>query len=296
MKIVSRSGWWRLGSISAPFMWAMALGIPTRPTIAQEVGEVFQDCDVCPAMVVVPGGTFLMGSPEAEEGRDPWEEPQHRVTMGYALAVSVYEVTFDEWEACVRGGGCEGYEPADREWGRGKRPVINVSWNDAWWYADWLTEQTGQEYRLLSEAEWEYVARAGTRTARYWGDTAQEQCRYGNGYDAVAHAVHGFSTDPVGCRDRQGNTAPVGSYRPNRFGLYDMLGNVEEWVDDCENTDYDGAPTDGSAWYTGDCSVRVYRGGSWRSEPEELRAAYRMYSSVDYRSSSRGFRIARAVN
>ena len=223
-----------------------------HPLAAQATGEVFQDCDVCPEMVVVPPGSFMMGSADSEEGRLSWEGSQHRVTIDYRFAVGVHEVTFEEWDACVPGGGCDGHEPDDEGWGRGRRPVINVSWHDAWAYADWLTERTGEEYRLLSEAEWEYVARAGTETARYWGESAQQQCQYANGYDAVAQAELGIDwMDPVGCRDRQANTAPVGSYRPNALGLYDVLGNVREWVDDCWNDSYEGAPTDGSPRYTG---------------------------------------------
>ena len=153
--------------------------------------------------------------------------------------------------------------------------MINVSWDDAWAYADWLTERTGEEYRLLSEAEWEYVARAGTETARYWGESAQQQCQYANGYDAVGHAEHGFDRNPVGCQDRQANTAPVGSYRPNAFGLYDVLGNVFEWVDDCWNDSYEGAPTDGSPRYTGDCSLVCCAAAPGAASPGILRSAFR---------------------
>ena len=173
--------------------------------------------------------------------------------------------------------------------------MIRVSWYDAWAYADWLTERTGDEYRLLSEAEWEYVARAGTETARYWGESAQQQCQYANGYDAVAHAEHGLDFNPVGCRDRQANTAPVGSFRPNAFGLYDVLGNVSEWVDDCWNDSYEGALTDGSPRYTGDCSLRVARGGSWLHSPDFLRSAYRTRTPPGLRTGH-GFRLARTIN
>ena len=148
---------------------------------AQTPGRIIRDCDVCPEMVVVPPGSFMMGSPDGVGYSD--ERPQHRVTIDYAFAVGVYEVTFEEWDACVRGGGCDGYEPDDNGYGRGRHPVINVSWDSAWRYADWLTAQTGEEYRLLSEAEWEYVARARTETERYWGDSEAEQCQYANGDD-----------------------------------------------------------------------------------------------------------------
>ena len=282
---------------------ALALGaelwMGTLDATAQAVGEVFRDCELCPEMVVVPPGTFTMGSPSDEEGRLDYEAPQLRVTIGYGFAVGVYEVTFEEWDACVQAGGCEGYAVDDEDWGRGRRPVIGVSWDRAWLYADWLTATTGKEYRLLSEAEWEYVARAGTQTARYWGETPQEQCRYANGYDAIGYAEHsddyGFP-DPVGCRDRQASTALVGSYRPNGFGLYDVLGNVEEWVDDCWNDSYKGAPADGSAWYSGECSRRVVRGGSWLSEPRELRSAERGKWLTVAPWPWLGFRVARTLN
>ena len=257
---------------------------------AQQVGEVFRDCEACPEMVVVPAGSFMMGSPETEEGRRDNEGPQRQVTIYYAFAVGVYEVTFDEWDACVRGGGCGGYEPHD--WfGRGRRPVSDVHWEDAWQYADWLTEQTGNEYRLLSEAEWEYAARAGTRTARYWGDGTREQCRYANGYDAVARYGSG---NRVGCRDRQENAAPVGSYRPNDLGLYDVLGNVWEWVDDCY-AGYEDAPADGRSSYAGDCDYRMVRGGGFYYAPNYLRSAYRRRGEAGSRSLHRGFRVARSV-
>ncbi len=248
---------------------------------AQQVGEVFRDCDVCPEMVVVPAGSFMMGSPETEEGRRDNEGPQRRVTIDYAFAVGVYEVTFDEWGACVQGGGCGGYQPDD--WlGTGRLPVRDVHWEDAWQYADWLTQQAGEEYRLLSEAEWEYVARAGTQTARYWGDGTREQCQYANGDSSV------------GCRDRQEYTAPVGSYRPNGFGLYDVLGNVWEWVDDCYGS-YDDAPTDGLSSYVGDCDYRVLRGGGFYNAPDYLRSARRRRGDANSRNLHHGFRVARSM-
>ena len=255
------------------------------PLAAQGPGRIIRDCEVCPEMVVVPPGSFMMGSPDSEADRMPWEGPQHRVTIDYAFAVGVYAVTFEEWDACVRGGGCDGYEPGDYGWGRGRRPVIHVSWDDAWRYADWLTEQTGEEYRLLSEAEWEYVARAGTETARYWGDSEALQCFYANGND-----------DDVSCSDGYDETAPVGSFQPNGFRLYDVLGNAWEWVDDCWNRDYEGAPFDGSAWYGGDCSQRVLRGGSWFIEPDYLRSALRYWDQAGNRFYSDGFRLARTIN
>ena len=276
---------------------AVVLAGGRSPLAAQAVGEVFRDCDGCPEMVVVPPGRFMMGSADSEEGRVSREGPQHRVMIDNPFAVGVYEVTFEEWAACVREGGCRGHEAGDEGWGRGRRPVINVSWDDAWAYADWLTERTGEEYRLLSEAEWEYVARAGTETARYWGESTRQQCQYANGYDAVGHAEHAIDgRDLVGCRDGHANTAPVGSYRSNAFGLYDVLGNVAEWVDDCWNEGYEGAPADGTAWYEGDCSLRVLRGGSYGFPPRLLRSAYRFRFEAANRVNDLGFRVARTVN
>ena len=292
---------WQFGGfdsrpVVAFVLWLLAAVIPAAPVVAQHVGEVFRDCDVCPQMVVVPPGTFMMGSPDTEEGRDGEEGPQHEVTIDYALAVGVHEVTFDEWDACVQGGGCGGHEPSDWGWGRGRQPVVDVHWENAWQYADWLTDQTGEEYRLLSEAEWEYVARAGTRTPWHWGGAEREQCRHANGYDANGRTKHGFDREFVGCRDRQADTAPVGSYAPNAFGLHDVLGNVWEWVDDCQNGSYEGAPSDGSSWYEGDCTRRATRGGSWLHSPNMLRSAYRRTHSADFRNFSVGFRVARSLN
>ncbi len=247
-------------------------------------GEEFSDCDVCPRMVVVPAGTFTMGSPASEEGFDD-EGPRHSVTISAPFAVGVYEVTFAEWDACVSAGSCGGYAPADEGWGRGSRPVMNVSWDDAQAYVSWLSQQTGARYRLLSEAEWEYVARAGSVTARYWGESRSGQCRYANGGD-----------DYVSCTDGHEYTAPVGSFAPNVFGLYDVLGNVYEWTQDCWNGSYAGAPTDGSAWQSGNCGRRVLRGGSWLGNPWFLRSASRSRNPTGGRSNRFGFRVARTLN
>ena len=247
------------GLIPLLLLWVADGPIPIRATVAQEVGEVFRDCAVCPEMVVVTPGSFMMGSPDTEEERDDDEGPQHEVTIDYAFAVGVYEVTFEEWDACVRGGGCGGYEPDDWSWGRGRRPVMEVNWEDAWLYADWLTEQTGEGYRLLTEAEWEYVARADTRTPRYWEGAEREQCRHANGYDANGRAEHGFDRDFVGCRDRQPNTAPVGSYRPNGFRLSISLG------------------TCGNGWTTaGTRATRALQRTAVRGTKETVPAAWRV--------------------
>ena len=225
----------------------------------QRVDRTFRDCAECPQMVVVPSGSFMMGSPGGEGIGD--ERPRrHRVRIDYRLAVGVYEVTFAEWDACVSAGGCGGYRPDDEGWGRGNRPVINVSWKDAQSYVRWLSNKTGKSYRLLSESEWEYVARAGTTTRYNWGNE-------------IGH--NRANCDGCGSRWGDEKTAPVGSFRANAWGLHDVHGNVWEWVADCWNGSYTGAPADGSAWERGDCSRRVLRGGSWVIDPWILRAAYR---------------------
>ena len=251
-------------------------------------GRVFRDdCDGCPELVVIPAGTFRMGSPASEEGRDDDEGPQHRVTLR-SFALGVTEVTFDEWEACVRGGGCNGYRPGNRGWGRGSRPVINVSWNDAQAYVSWLSSATGAGYRLPSESEWEYAARGGTATPFHTGATiSTDQANYDGDY------VYGSGRRGT-YRER---TTPAGTFPPNAFGLYDVHGNVWEWVDDCSHGDYSGAPSDGTAWGRGgDCSRRVLRGGSWVSLPRDLRSAARHRYTAGNRSSVIGFRVARTLD
>ena len=221
-----------------------------------------------------------MGSPEEEEGRDDDEGPLHEVRIDYPLAVGAYAVTFDEWDACVSDGGCGGYRPRDEGWGRGTRPVINVSWDDAQLYVKWLSWKTGKGYRLLSESEWEYVARAGTRTRYWWGDEIGR---------------NRANCDRCGSRWNNKQTAPVGSFSANAFGLYDVHGNVWEWVEDCGNDSYDGAPEDGSAWVSEDCIQRVLRGGSWFNRPRNLRSAFRFGNATGDRYGYAGFRVARTL-
>ena len=251
---------------------------------APQVTEV-KDCPECPVLVMVPPGRFNMGTSESEEGHEKDESPLHEVTIPRALAVGKFEVTFAEWDACVADGACGGYRPSDDGWGRGTRPVIHVSFNDTQSYLTWLSGKTGRQYRLLSESEWEYAARAGTATPYFWGArVSRDQANYGS--DACCM---GFAQGA----DRWENTAPAGSFPPNGFGLHDMSGNVWEWTLDCRNERYDGAPSDGSAWTSGNCSVRVMRGGSWFSDPGFVRSAIRDYDSVGDRNYDGGFRVAR---
>ena len=235
---------------------------------------VGRDCPECPEMVVVPAGTYRMGD-------DTWG-PIHEVTIGAPFAVGRYEVTFAEWDACARDGGCPRGEgiAEDRGWGRGRRPVIKVSWDDAQRYVQWLSRKTGKAYRLPSESEWEYAARAGTQTVYSWGDEI---------------GVNRANCRGCGSQWDGDGTAPVGSFGANAWGLHDMHGNVFEWVEDCWNSSYAGAPADGSAWLAGDCTGRVLRGGSWSDEPSYLRAADRVWDSTGIRDDFNGFRVARTL-
>jgi len=256
--------------------------------------DVFKECDKgCPEMMVVPAGAFTMGSPADEVGRQSHEDPQHQVTIAHAFAVGRFAVTFDEWDACVSDGGCGEYRPYDQRWGRGRRPVINVSWDDAKTYLQWLSKKTGHEYRLLSEAEREYVTRAGTTTPFWWGATiTTDQANY-CGMESYNGGAKGE------CRRK---TLPVGSFTANPFGLFDVHGNVWEWVEDCYGS-YKESPTDGSARNIGDCATRLLRGGSWIDEPKDLRAATRLETVIVrawYSSGGRGpwkgFRVGRTLS
>ena len=279
---------WRLWTVTFPY--ARAQVRPYVLTIAQELalkpGDSFKECaQDCPDMVVLPAGSVLMGAPESQNRERDYasEIPQHVVTFAKSFAVSKYELTFADWDACIKGGGCTSHMPSDQSWGRVRQPVINVSWDDAQQYVAWLSQVTGKVYRLLSEAEYEYATRAGTTTVYPWGDDIKL-----NGLPMA---------DCYDCGSEWDNQqpAPVGSFPPNKFGLYDMVGNVWEWTEDCEHHNYNGAPVDGSAWITGDCNDRVTRGGSWGFNPGGIRPAYRGWAGIDQRSGDMGFRIARTL-
>ena len=281
-------------------------------------GAVFKDCDDCPEMVVIPTGQFVMGASPGEEERENLHkdfrdrsQPQHRVEVR-RFAAGKFSVTRAQYEVFVsatgrKSDGCYVWTGSKweidlaKDWRNPgyaqdeRHPVACISWDDASAYVQWLSQKTGKSYRLLSEAEWEYAARAGTTTYRYWGDDGNFSCSYANGADETAKAqVPGASNWAVAtCNDRFAYTSPVGSFQPNRFGLYDMLGNVWQWTQDCWNPSYSGAPTDGSAWTGGDCSQRVLRGGSWFSLPQYLRSAFRYWGTAAGRDVKLGFRVAR---
>jgi formylglycine-generating enzyme required for sulfatase activity len=276
-------------------------------------GKSFRDCpDVCPEMVVVPKGSFTMGSPPAEKGASD-EGPQHEVRIARPFAVGKYEVTRGEFAAFisesvrVAGDRCytdEGGRFEERS-GRSFRnpgfvqddrhPAVCVSFEDATAFAAWLTWKTGKAYRLLSEAEWEYAARAGTATRYHFGQNERDLCTYGNVGDLTAKKKFKHWETIANCRDGHVYTAPAGAFRPNAFGLHDMHGNVWEWVQDCGNGSYNGALSDGSAWTTGDCSRRVLRGGSWGDFPWHLRSAVRSRPPPDLRNYNVGFRVGRTL-
>ena len=289
--------------------------------------EFNDGCDGCPELVLIPAGTYTMGSKRGEAPRKQQrhEEPRHEVTIGVPIAVGLYEVTRSEFEHFVRAERHEtedvcyslnhktgawrppregyswenpGFEQADRH------PVVCVGWEDAQAYVDWLSARTGENYRLLSESEWEYAARAGTGTPRYWGRSTASQCKHENGLDKAFSKRYPGNRYPKmrwttsACNDGHVHTAPVGSFdNPNGFGLHDMLGNAREWVDDCWHNSYTDAPVDGSAWtYGGNCGNKVLRGGSWANQSKNMRSATRQAWSAETRSDVLGFRVARSLH
>jgi formylglycine-generating enzyme required for sulfatase activity len=267
---VTKTGWLFLILLIAGIAGAVRVTI-AQPAAAPKPGEVFRDCPDCAEMVVVPPGDFDMGG-----GDTPYEKPQHKVTIAHPFAIGRGEVSFDEWDLCYSAGGCR-YRPDDHGWGRGKRPVIDVSWDDTKVFLAWLSRSAGKNYRLATEAEWEYAARGGTTSPYWWGRDA------GKGHAACEGC--GGTTSP--------GTAPGRSFRPNGFGLYDTAGNAAEWVEDCWNDNYRNAPRDGSVWMSGDCNLRVLRGGSFTSKPNAVRSTSRFRYDRDVRYYANGFRVVR---
>jgi len=287
------------------------------PASGGSSGAIFRDCRlICPEMVTIPPGSFVMGSPSDEIGRGKDEGPQHTVNIGYRLAVGKYDVTRDEYAAFVQATnradpdtcysestqgsgsfadipGHSWHSPGFSQTGRD--PVVCVSWDDAAAYAAWLSQKTGSPYRLLSESEWEYAARGGTTTAFYWGESAQDQCHYANGADQALKGIYGTKKAWISadCSDSQVYTSPAGTFAPNVFGLFDMAGNAWQWTEDCYADNYNGAPLDGSVSSRGNCLLHVVHGGSWSAAPQDLRSANRNGILTSHRNSHIGFRVAR---
>ena len=257
-----------------PLLFSIFIHAPARAEEhdSQEITAIVNE--LVDQMVPIPAGSFDMGDLSGV-GWD-WELPVHTVTVP-AFRMGKYEVTFAQWDACVADVGCNGYSPDDSGWGRGDRPVINVSWDAVQSFIDWLNNKTNGNYRLPSEAEWEYAARAGTTTEYSWGDD-------------IGH--NQANCDGCGSQWDEDRTAPIGSFPANPWGLHDMHGNVWEWVQDCYNDTYEGAPTDGSAWASSDCRRRVIRGGSWFHSARLLRSANRYGHVRTYRNYFLGFRLA----
>jgi len=238
----------------------------------RSASETIKDCAQCPALVLMKPGTFMMGSTEFF----PFEGPVHSVTIRKPFYIGQREVTFDEWDACVKEGGCS-LSPSDRGQGRGLLPVTNLSWSDTQQYLLWLTRKTGKTYRLPTESEWEYAARAGTTTTYYWGSAMEKGRANCSGCDTLTRNA----------------ASPTGSLPANPLGLFDMSGNAAEWVEDCWHDSYRGAPTDGSAWTSASCSERVLRGGSFGNDPRYVRSASRFKYDFDVRYYANGFRVVR---
>ncbi|HET7205489.1 MAG TPA: formylglycine-generating enzyme family protein [Terriglobales bacterium] len=288
-------------------------------------GTSFRDCSKdCPEMVVVKEGKFTMGAPAGEEERENLPNqpglrgrsvPQHLVTIRYKFAIGKFDVTRDEYaqfvaetkrpdpDSCttVNPPGT-GFIATNGNWHSpgfpqtGRHPVVCLSWDDAQAYVSWLSTKTGHVYRLPTEAEWEYAARAGTTTARYGSDNPAEVCRYTNVADQDYGKQHpGDSGANLPCSDGYAFTSPVESFPPNQFGLHDMLGNVLNWTEDCWNANYSGAPADGTAWRSGDCGRRVMRGGSWDMDLSAARTAMRRGPLKSNRNTTFGFRVARTL-
>lgn len=280
-----RSLWFAAGLAAAVLLGAgaFAKGVKHEAAAASHP-LVIRDCSDCPEMVAVPAGEFLMGSPGTEPHRGT--EAQHTVSILRAFAVSRFEITFDQWDACVKDGGCDGYRP-EAPWGRGRLPVVNVNFANAEAYAAWLSRKTGRRYRLLSEAEWEWAARGGSSDAYAFGPTLSAR-------DANFDASSKTELNPKGAA--RGKAVAVGGFRPNGFGLHDMHGNVWEWVQDCWNDEYGpSTPRDGKPALSGDCNGRVLRGGSWEDGAADVRAAARVASAATDRSWSDGIRVAREL-
>jgi formylglycine-generating enzyme required for sulfatase activity len=267
---------------------AVTVGPPPKISANDPGGEVFKECEECPEMVVAPAGSAMLGSPLGESGRQTFEAAPHPVEIAKPFAVGRYAVTFAQWDACFAEGGCGHRRLGDLDFGRGNRPAIFVTWTEAQLYVEWLKRKTGQSYRLLSEAEWEYAAR-GCRTlkcayAPFWFGAIKPEL-------AVYDSRRSYDGSPKAAASLK--TQPVNSGSQNPFGLYNMLGNVRQWTEDCWNPTPVSTPSNGAPDLSGDCTARATRGGSWADDPSKLRASARDYESVDEGSERIGLRVAR---
>jgi formylglycine-generating enzyme required for sulfatase activity len=296
LRACRRLMWWYRGTaavsismvaaIAAATVWLYGNGLTLKHGEAMVLSTMRLYPVSAPAMVELPAGEFWMGAGENDREGNPLERPQHRVVIERPFAMGEYEVTFAEYEQFAYATGR--LLPSDQGWGKERRPVINVSWDEATAYAEWLSRMTGDRYRLPTEAEWEYAARAGTEWARFWGDDLDEACQYANVADQSFRS-RGYGGEIHNCDDGYAETAEVGSFKPNDFGLHDMLGNVWEWVQDCPHDYSERASDDGSAWEEAECGLRVFRGGSWIGEPAGVRSAYRGWSDPVSGTTTSGF-------
>ena len=262
---------------------------PPAPT-SLAAGTVLRDCADTPVLVAIPGGSFRMGD-VLGNGYD-YEKPVHVVRVE-AFLIGRYEVTVGEWLGCVQAGACAGGSLAQDATPR--QPVSMVSWDEAQQYLAWLGHRTGRSYRLPSEAEWEFAARAGSDSQYTWGNTEDSVCQHANILDISGRKANPNWTWSVGCDDGFAGAAPVGSFPPNGWGLHDMIGNVWEWVEDCWHGNYEGAPDTGIAWVEDGCSKRVNRGGGWGNHPRTTRVSTRDGDVHTAHSDGLGFRIARSI-
>lgn len=296
---------------------AVAIAGPAAAESPRAAGSTFRDCDDCPEMIVIPAGSFVMGTPAAGSapGIAAAEHEAIVIDLPDAFALGRYEVTRGQYARFVTDSGheplpgCRVWDPAllrfsedgRRSWQDPATPAAPaddmpascISFADAQAYVKWLAAKTGARYRLPSEVEWEYAARAGSRALRPWGDEAASGCDQANTYDLIAVANFRLGWPDAGCRDGFADLARVGSFSANAFGLHDVIGNVREWVQDCATGSYVGRPRDGRAWeWLGGCSERVLRGGSWLTPPEDNRSAARAAAPADLHSGDTGFRVA----
>ena len=257
-------------------------------------GNEFQDCELCPIMVVIPAGSFSMGGPPVDQGR-PYAEGELRlVNIPHHFAAGKFEITYEQWELCVSEERCPAIKRDD--WSTGQHPLANVSWKEASEYTKWLTKKTGRPYRLLTEAEWEYLATGGISRARFYGLNLVDICHFGNVYDQTAEMTLEYGLESIPCDDHFDFSAPVGSLKPNQFGVYDTLGNVWEWTEDCQAILWRSGPTDASARIDGHCSQRAYRGSSWLSHPPKYLQIPDRYKYMGAREIDLGFRVGVSLN